>query len=121
MFEQAIPPSDGDESDEEMFQHMLVGNHLRKVPDAAYQPPSLNAEYSHNFQVIFPLHQVNLLYLLTKLYSILLGFTPFNQKQFNLQSNIIFLFQVLKLKFLRHLRHNHPLSLHHLHAMYIHL
>ena len=46
MFEQAIPPSDGDESDEEMFQHMLVGNNLRKVPDAAYQPPSLNAEYS---------------------------------------------------------------------------
>ena len=25
MFEQAIPPSDGDESDEEMFQHIYAG------------------------------------------------------------------------------------------------
>ena len=46
MFEPAVPPSDGDESDEEVFQHLLGGNNITQVTNPAYQPPSSNADYS---------------------------------------------------------------------------
>ena len=77
MFEQAIPPSDGDKSDEEVFQHMLARNNVTEVPYATYHPPSSNADYSQlSIQISsspgkFPL-------ITKKIYSILLGFTRFN-------------------------------------------
>ena len=46
MFEQAIPPSDGDESDEEVYQYMLARNNVTEVQNATYHPPSSNADYS---------------------------------------------------------------------------
>ena len=46
MYKTVIPPSDGQSSDEEVFEHFLSGNNLTKVSNADCQPAIPNAEYS---------------------------------------------------------------------------
>ena len=46
MYQNVIPPSDGESSNEEFFQTFLQANNLTKISDAEYQPPTSNASYS---------------------------------------------------------------------------
>ena len=46
MYQNVIPPSDGESSDEEVFQTFLQANNLTKIYNAEYQPPTPNAKYS---------------------------------------------------------------------------
>ena len=46
MYQNVIPPSEGESSDEEVFQTFLQANNLTKISDAEYHPPTPNANYS---------------------------------------------------------------------------
>ena len=46
MYQNVIPPSDGESSDEEVFQTFLQANNLTKISDAEYQLPTSNVSYS---------------------------------------------------------------------------
>ena len=46
MYQNVIPPSDGESSDEEVFQTFLQANNVTRISDADYHPPTPNANYS---------------------------------------------------------------------------
>ena len=46
MYQNVIPPSDGESSDEEVFQTFLQANNVTRISDADYDPPTPNANYS---------------------------------------------------------------------------
>ena len=46
MYQNVIPPSDGESSNEEVFQTFLQANNVTRISDADYDPPTQNANYS---------------------------------------------------------------------------
>ena len=53
MYQNVIPPTDGESSDEEVFQTFLQANNVTRISDVDYHPPTPNANIHNSQQLKF--------------------------------------------------------------------